>query len=244
MKEKAECWTVNGPGVTVTVPKAGNLLAADCRKEGREAFLAAYPVLMLAHVREEGEDVRSEICRLEAEIRERTVESAGPLEAVFRFDGVHTEDGTEKMPFRIRMYVRADGEIAFDDTFFFLGDSEQDRLAGWGLRFETALTGRPYQRQIRMLTDGEVYRDNPTQLFYWRKHLDPALLAAQQRGETVAAAAELDAIAEDLPRWDRFCLTQDSADRYAIRKKAWEHGCWLDGPQGRRAPGTAAVSDP
>ena len=242
--EEAGSWTVTGPAVVITIPKAGSLLAAECRKEGRAAFRAAYPVLMLAHVREEGEEIRSETCCLKAEIRERALETAGPLETVFRFDGVHIENGTEKMPFRIRMYVRADGEIAFDDTFFFLGDPEQDRLAGWGLRFETSLTGRPYQRQIRLLTDGAMYKDNPTQLFHWRKRLDPALLAAQQRGETVAAAAELDEAAEDLPRWDRFCLTQDSADRYVIRKKAWAQGCWLDGPQGRRAPGTAAVSDP
>lgn len=242
--EETDCWAITGPAVALTVPKAGSLLAAECRKEGREVFRAAYPVLLLAHVREEGEESRSEVCRLKAEIRERSVETAGPLETVFHFDGVHIEDGTEKMPFRIRMYVRADGEIAFDDTFFFLGDPESDRLAGWGLRFETSLTGRPYQRQIRMLTDGTMYKDNPTQLFHWRKRLDPALLAAQHRGVTVDAADELDAAAEDLPRWDRFCLTQDSADRYVIRKKAWEQGCWLDGPQGRRAPGTVAVSDP
>ena len=242
--EETDCWAITGPAVALTGPKTGSLLAAECRKEGREVFRAAYPVLLLAHVREEGEESRSEVCRLKAEIRERSVETAGPLETVFRFDGVHIEDGTEKMPFRIRMYVRADGEIAFDDTFFFLGDPESDRLAGWGLRFETSLTGRPYQRQIRMLTDGTMYKDNPTQLFHWRKRLDPALLAAQHRGVTVDAADELDAAAEDLPRWDRFCLTQDSADRYVIRKKAWEQGCWLDGPQGRRAPGTVAVSDP
>ena len=244
LTEEADRWVVSGPAVSLAVPKDGNLLAAECRKEGREAFRAAYPVLLLSHTREDGEESRSETRSLGAVVRARSVETAGPLETVFRFDGVHLEDGAEKMPFRIRMYVRADGEIAFDDTFFFLGDPEQDRLAGWGLRFETSLTGRPYQRQVRLLTDGEPYRDNPTQLFYWRKHLDPALLASQQRGETVPASADLDALADDLPRWDRFCLTQDSADRFIVRKKACEDACWLDGPQGRRAPGTLAVSDP
>ena len=57
-------------------------------------------------------------------------------------------------------------------------------------------------------------------------------------------AAEWDAVAQDLPRWDRFCLTQDTAQHFSIRKKAWEGGCWLEGVQGRRAPGALAVSDP
>ena len=113
--EEAGSWTVSGPAVTITVPKAGSLLSAECRKEGREVFRAAYPVLMLAHVREEGEEIRSETCCLKAEIRERALETAGPLETVFRFDGVHIEDGTEKMPFRVRMHVYADGSFSFGE---------------------------------------------------------------------------------------------------------------------------------
>ncbi|MBQ8137644.1 MAG: hypothetical protein IJ174_09450, partial [Clostridia bacterium] len=234
---------VRGASVALTVPKAGRDLAVDGR--GREeAFDRVFPVLKLCHAVETEDEAEIRIRSLPAAIKARALEAAGPLEAVFRFEGVHLEDGEEKMPFLVRMYVRSDGEIAFDDTFFFQGDAERDRLAGWGLRFETRLTGRPYQRHIRYLTDAAVYHDHPTQLNHWKRRLDPGLLAAQQRGETVEADADLDAAADDLPRWDHFCLTQEGADHFSIRKKAWEHGCWLEGVQGRRAPGVLAVSDP
>ncbi len=237
-------WRLYGEGIELTVPKSGGSLAEHAVTRDGRVLESVRPVLRLCHVRETEEGSTAETKSLAAEIRCRRPECTGPLETVFCFDGVHPEQGREKMPFRIRMYIRADGELAFDDTFFYQGDPERDRLAGWGLRFETRLRGRPYQRQIRFLTDGAVYRDHPTQLFYWRKHLDPALLAAQQRGETVRETPELDALARDLPRWDRFAMVQDAAEHYRIRKKAWDGGCWLDGAQGRRAPGSMAVSDP
>ena len=242
--EEADAWIVSGRDFSLAVPKSGNLLARDCRRRDAAGFDAVYPVLLLSHESAEGENTRVQTLSLPREIRSRKPEVLGPLETVFLFEGVHLEEGEEKMPFRIRMTVRADGEILFDDTFFFRGDPERDRLAGWGLRFEARFSGRPYQRQIRLLTDGAVYRDSPTQLFYWKKHLDPALLEAQFRGETVEASPELDALAEDLPRWDHFALCQDSADHFCIRKKAWEGGCWLEGVQGRRAPGVMALNDP
>ena len=244
VKETQDGWRILGNEICLTVPKEGNFLATDCRKGEKEAFGRVSPVLRLSHVSEVADSCTVQTRSLPAQIRGRTLETAGPLETVFRFDGVHCEDGQEKMPFRIRMSVRADGSIVFDDTFFFQGEPERDRLAGWGLRFETHLSGRPYQRHIRFLTDAAVYHDNPTQLFYWKKHLDPALLAAQNRGETVEATEEWDTVAQDLPRWDHFCLTQDSAFHFCIRKKAWEGGCWLEGVQGKRAPGVLAVSDP
>ena len=242
--ETQDGWTVRGEEISLTVPRTGNALALNCRRKAVPAFDEAYPVLKLSHVREDENGSTVQTRNLPGEVSSRTLEVSGPLETVFRFDGVHREDGAEKMPFRIRMSIRADGEILFDDTFFFQGDPDRDRLSGWGLRFETRLSGRSYQRHIRFLTDGAVYHDNPTQLFYWKKHLDPALLAAQNRGETVAAAEEWDAVAQDLPQWDHFCLTQDAASHFSIRKKAWEGGCWLDGVQGKRAPGAMAVSDP
>ena len=244
VREVRDGWSVEGTNIRVTVPGQGGNLAVNCLRDGRNAFSAVRPVLMLSHVSGEAENHTVQTCSLPAEIRRREAEAGGPLEAVFRFEGVHVENGIGKMPFRIRMTVRDDGEILFDHTFYYQGDPETDPLAGWGLRFETCFCGCSYQRHIRMLTDGTVYHDHPTQLFYWKKHLDPALLAAQNRGETVEETEELDRIAQDLPRWDHFSLCQDSADHFCIRKKAWEGGCWLEGVHGKRAPGSMAVSDP
>ncbi len=244
ISESGDAWKIEGSGLRMTVPKRGKNIAAECSRMNTCVFDAVHPVLMISHTStgQECETVRTR--SLPWEIRSRKLESSGPLEAVFCFDGVHLEDGCEKMPFRIRMSIRENGDVLFDHTFFFQGDPAADRLAGWGLRFSTGFTGEPYQRHIRFLTDGAVYHDCPTQLFHWKKHLDPALLEAQMRGETVKASEELNAAARDLPRWDHFFLHQDSASHFSIRKKAWEQGCWLDGVHGLRSPGSVALSDP
>ncbi len=244
LTETSDGWTVEGANISVTVPKQGDKLAVNCAVSGYDAFKTVYPVLLINHTRRSGDETASVTRSLPVSITAREAEARGPLETVFLFDGVHLEDGEEKMPFRVRMILKEDGEIQFDHTFFFKGDPQADRLAGWGLKFETCLSGTPYQRHIRFLTDEATYHDNPTQLLYWRKHLDPELLKAQSEGETVPASKELDEVADDLPRWDHFILSQDSADSYSVRKKAWEDGCWLYGQQGRRAPGGMAVSDP
>ncbi|MBQ3760496.1 MAG: hypothetical protein II875_00630 [Clostridia bacterium] len=244
LTQTPEGWTLEGGNARVEVPKSGPSLAVNYARDGREGFASVRPVLLLSHETRKDGDCRTQTRALGAEIRERTVEAEGPLETVFRFDGVHLEDGEEKMPFRIRMSVRADGEIVFDDTFFYKGEPEKDLLAGWGLRFETALCGRTYQRHVRFLTDGAPFHDVATQLFHWRKRLSRELLCAQMNGETVPQSAELDEAASDLPLWDRFVLTQDSDRHFVVSKQTRAGGCLLNGMHGSRAPGAMALSDP
>ena len=243
-EETVDGWRIAGRRLKVFIPKEGDVLARDAELDGRAMFRTAYPVLSLAHETEESGRSMRETVFCPARILRREVEENGPLQVIFRFDGVHLEHGAEKMPFRIRMTLHDNGEIAFDHTFFFRGDMERDRLAAWGLRVETALTGRSWQRQIRLMTDRGIDHDAPTQLFYWKKHLDPALMARQMAGEIILETEELNQLAEDLPRWDHFLLLQDSASRCMIRKKATEKGCWVDGIQGQRSPGGMSVSDP
>ena len=246
--ETPTVWEIRGGRIRLLIPKEGNALATDCTLDGTAMFQRVTPVLSLTHETEEGSGdeliTRTETVPCPAQVTGRKIEEAGPLQVTVRFDGIHPEHGVEKMPFRIRMTVHDDGEIEFDDTFFYQGDPAQDRLGSWGLRFETGLTGAPWQRHIRLMAGRGIDHDAPTQLFHWREHLNPALLAGQMQGEIIPETEQLWRAAAELPRWDRFLLLQDSASRCVIRKKAWAGGCWVDGTQGTRSPGGMAVHDP
>ena len=242
--EREDRWVVAGSRFSMTVPKEGAVLAAEAVLDSTPMFRGIEPVLSLAHESGTSGRMLRETVACGASVRQRQAEETGPLQVTFRFDGVFLEDSLEKMPFRIRMSVHDDGFIGFDYTFFFRGDPDKDRLASFGLRMETALSGRSWQRHIRLMTDREIDHDAPTQLFYWKKHLDPSLLARQLQGECIPETEELERIAGDLPRWDHFLLLQDSAGHCAIRKKALESGCWVEGPQGKRSPGCMSVHDP
>ena len=237
-------WKIAGSRLCMTVPKEGSILAAETMLDGMLMFHGIEPVLSLAHESGTPDRMLQETVACTACIHQRELEETGPLQVTVRYDGVFLEDAQEKMPFRIRMYVHNDGQISFDDTFFFLGDPEKDRLASFGLQLETCLSGRSWQRHIRMMTDKGTDHDTPTQLFYWKKHLDPSLLARQLHGECIPETEELIRIAEDLPKWDHFLLLQDAPGHCVIRKKAWEGGCWVDGVRGKRSPGAMALHDP
>ncbi|MBQ3705990.1 MAG: hypothetical protein II888_05995 [Clostridia bacterium] len=242
--ETPEAWQVGGDRLSLTVPKAENLIMRDVLLDGVKQIDRAWPVLSLAHTEGEGEEEVRRTAALPARIESRTLEEEGPLQAVFRFDGIHLESGERKMPFRIRLYIRGDGKISVDHTFFFEGDPETDRLAALGLRAEVPLAGTGYQRHIRFLTDGAVFHDNVTQLLHWRKLRRTDLLEAQARGEKVEKAPELEEAAADLPRWDRFFLLQDGPSHFMIRKKTVADRCWVTGVHGFRAPGVMEIQDP
>ena len=244
IREEAGGWTVTGQRIHAIIPGEGDFLLRELSLDGCAMADCVWPVLSLAHESAVGEGSRTDVIPCPARITGRVLEEKGPLQAVFRLDGVHLENGREIMPFRIRLYLRDDGDLSFDHTFFFQGEPERDRLAAMGLRFSVPLCGKSYQRHIRYLTDQAVFHDCPTQLFHWKMRLDRELLAAQMRGETVPAAERLDEAAAGLARWNHFLLLQDSAQHYVIRKKTAEDVCWVEGPQGNRAPGTMAISDP
>ncbi len=237
-------WTVHGRRLSLQIPGKGEVLLRDLQLDQQPMITAAWPVLSLAHVSGTAEALRTDVAACPCRITDCELEEAGPLRLVFRFDGVHLEEGTEKMPFRIRLYLQDDGEISFDHTFFYQGDAERDQLAALGLRFTMPVTGASWQRHIRYLTDSFPFHDMPTQLFHWKMRLDPALLAAQMRGETVPADDRLEEAAANLPRWNHFSLTQDAPSHYMIRKRTAEDVCWVEGIHGKAAPGTMAISDP
>ena len=237
-------WLIQGESLCLTVPKAGDDLMRDVKLMGVPQIERAWPLLSLAHVEGEGEEETRRTVSCPARIESRMLEEQGPLQAVFRFDGAHLEAGERKMPFRIRIYLRGDGEISVDHTFFFRGDPETDRLAALGLRMEMPLAGVGYQRHIRFLTDGAVFHDQSTQLYHWRKLRTGKEMAAQARGETLPRSPELDEAAADLPRWDRFLLLQDGPTHFVIRKKTAADRCWVTGVHGSRAPGVMEIQDP
>ena len=105
--EERDGWNVTAGDFRIRVPREGEDLLSACERDGKEMIRSVRPVLRLAHASETEETengrkicvTRTETAELPGVIRSRTLETAGPLEAVFRFDGVHLEEGAEKMPF-------------------------------------------------------------------------------------------------------------------------------------------------
>lgn len=98
-----------------------------------------------------------------------TTEIVGPLETVFRFEGIHVSNtGNEKLPFIIRLFVRAgDSSLHFMHTFIYDGDENKDFLKGLGITFERSMIGEVYNRHVKFTGDHGTFHEVLVGLTSW-----------------------------------------------------------------------------
>jgi len=190
--------------------------------------------------REHGREVR-QISESFGVIRKLTVEQAGPVRAVIKLEGVHRDDadGREWLPFVLRLVFYAGLDtVRMMHTFIYDGRAEEDFVAGLGVRCHVPLEDGPHNRHARFAGDGGGVWIEPVRYHYMTA--GPEAHLRQLRAEPLVPPAH----GGMLPDWSDFQLWQDSADHCVLRKRLGEYGCWVDAAQARRAPGSAALSEP
>ncbi len=231
--------------LSLRIPMGGGLLAEDLRLNGKLLARRAYPVLSLETPVQTEQGPAITVVDCPAVIQSVEAEEVGPLEAVFRFSGVHQSGGADKMPFQIRLYVNAgSAEMRFEHTFFYGGDEETDFLKSMGIRFDAVLAGKTHQRHVKLATDRNVFHEVATMLNSNYPRLPVDMLRAQIDGEMhdYAGNADVENATANLPVWDRYTLCQDSAQHYVIRKQTQPECCMIDCQHGGRARGAMAIA--
>lgn len=233
--------------VTVCIQKDGRHLFTAVEKDGRTYLRDAEAVLIL----EEPFSYQGNPARMEKDYVSRiesvTVEEAGSLRAVIRYDGIHrAASGEERFPFIIRMEIGYDKSvIKFMHTFLYDGDENKDFLKGMGIRFASPMKGEVYNRHVKFAGDHGVFHEALVPLTAWKPRLDPALYRRQMAEERLALSGEerglVGQVLKDVPVWSEYDLYQDSVSHFGIRKKQeGEDLCYIDCLHGYRAPGAGA----
>lgn len=249
VEEAADGWHVDAGWITLNICKPGSdCLAADVHLEGRLRVTHITPVFLLERRAQQpdGEDIH--VRRTCSRVQNVVIESAGPLECVVKYTGYY-EEREKLMPFVIRMYVGLDAEdIRFDHTFIYSGVEERDFLKGMGLRFQTPLTGAAYNHHAKFVTEWGVFHEPCVLMESRLPRTGPAMKIRQLAGENLhydegSPEAEVAAhVAGDVPMWNKYAMTQLTADSYMLQKRTKPGRCMLDIRTGRRAPGAMAVS--
>ena len=242
-------WRIGAGRVTLTVCRAGSdCLAADVCLDGRQRVSRITPVFLLERRTQhpDGEDIR--VRRIPIRVETAEIECAGPLECVVRYTGCYDAPDA-RMPFVIRMYVGLDaGDIRFDHTFVYHGVEERDFLKGMGLRFHAPLSGAAYNHHVKFMTDAGVFHEPAILMESRIPRTGSAMKEVQLRGGNLSfpagtPEAELaERVAADLPVWNRYALTQLTADSWALQKRTRPGRCMLNCRYGRRTDGAMAVS--
>ena len=241
--EKGDHYQVDSGRITLSVPKAGTDIL--CRKvclNGVPRLSAVTPVFQLERREEEQEDEVIRVRHCQSRIEKVTVETAGPVLLVVKYAGIYW-GAMQLMPFVIRMTVGLNSdEIQWENTFFYNGAEDRDFVKGFGLRFDTALMGHPWNRHIRYGIDQDVFHEQAQYLYSYHPRTTVEMRQAQMEGMLLEKTELIEAASKELPVWNRYLLTQLTADSFQIGKQTKKECCVVDVQRGHRAPGTLSVT--
>lgn len=245
--EKGEGYVIYAGSMQLHILGKGSNLIDTCIINGETRIRNVTPVLLLENPLELPEGKARLTRKYQGEIDKLTIEEAGDLMAVLKYEGSHKdENGTRKLPFIIRMTVSAGvQDIHFMHTFLYDGDENQDYLKGLGIAFEAAMQGEMYNRHVKFMGDYGVIHEELAALRSWRPRIPAEIYATQNRGEQLTLTGQEKELADKVlaatPYWSEYRLCQDSASHFSIQKKiAADNCCFIDCIHGSRTRGGAA----
>lgn len=226
--------------------KSSKSLVENVTWDGKQFTNNAYPVFLLERRDENQEQFNIKQTFHRGAIDKVDIEESGPLQCILRFSGTHLSEDDCSMPFIIRMYINLDSkDIRFVHTFLFDGVEERDFLKGMGIRFEVPLKGNPYNRHIKFVTDSDKCLHEASMMLV-SKFPPPKYdyLKMQMQGQPVEIDPKSDPLdlANNLPIWNRYCLTHDSAANFTIKKQTENSCCEIDVLNGGSTDGTMSVT--
>jgi hypothetical protein len=237
--------------MVVRFEQSGQRVLSWVRQQGRTA-LESGELVLLRQDRASSADSTQLIQELfRSRVERVTVEQRGPSRAVVKVEGRHahgaTPDGRQWLPFTLRFYFYAGGEVMrILHTIVFDGDESRDFIRGIGLRFRVPMADALHDRHIRFAgEDDGLFGEAVRGLTGLRR--DPGIGArqAQVAGQAVPAIAPVVSnLLQYIPAFGDWTLTQANADGFIIRKRTTEGHAWLDSGQGRRAAGLGFVGGP
>ena len=186
--------------------------------------------------------------RFESSVESVVVEQSGPVRAVVRISGKHTNTkGKAWLPFTVRLYFYAGAEnVRMMHTFVYDRDGQHDYIAGLGVRFRVPLRDASYDRHVRFAGEsGGALSEAVKGITGLRRDPGAAVRAAQIAGTKLPDPATWDQRVttrlQYIPEWGDYTLSQLSADGFTVKKRTKKGYGWIAVDQGKRAPGLGYV---
>jgi len=226
--------------------RKGSNIVDVISRSGRETLRAGKLVLLRQDRAASSGDAQVRQETFESAIDKVTVEQRGPVRAVIKVDGKHSNGTREWLPFTLRLYFYAGAEsLRVLHTIVFDGDESKDFIRGIGLRFSAPITDELHDRHVRFVGDQGLFGEAVRGLTGLRR--DPGAGARKNQVEGAAAGAISPVVTERLkyiPAFGDWTLLQPNANSFTIRKRTADGHAWLDSGQGRRASGLGYVGGP
>ncbi|HVS72916.1 MAG TPA: Tat pathway signal sequence domain protein [Phycisphaerae bacterium] len=186
----------------------------------------------------------------ESDIQKVTVEQTGPVRAVVKIEGVHTQSGPlagearKWLPFVVRLYFYAGQEpVRVVHTIVFDGDQDKDFIKGLGITFDVPMREQSQNRHVRFAnSNGGVWAEPLQQVLGRGRGAGIGGTGANQiEGERLPNFPE--GVAAENAEWDSFRLLQLSSEGFTLDKRTNPKSSWVNVNEGQRAAGYGFIGD-
>lgn len=235
----------------ITFAKSGAYLVKSIEAAGKEVARNGRLVCSLEDRSREDERIVS-YHDFQSKIESVVLEKSGPVLAVVKVDGKHSDGERDWLPFSVRFYVYDNvAAIKMVHSIVYDGEQSTDFISGLGVEFGIPLREEMHNRHIRFAGEnGGLWGEAAKPLSGRRFLTHPSsknLLADQFEGKRTPNQAEYNPagqkLVSDWADWDDFRLTQLTPDGFDIRKRTNDDSRWIGTAGGNRAEGYVQAGD-
>lgn len=223
------------------ISKNSSNLFTEFKANGKTILQNAKAVLVLQQLVSSGTKDKSYVSKISS----YKIEQQGNLQVIVKYEGVHSADNEDKLPFVIRLKLGLDSDrLDFVHTFLYDGDEEKDMLKGIGVSVDAPLKGELYNRHVKFEGDNGGFHEVMAHLVSWIPRVPEYVNKAQLNGEKLSLqgndAETVGKVMQAMPFWSEYDLCQQSSTNFNVRKKIIDDNCcYLDCLQGVRTQGGA-----
>jgi len=188
----------------------------------------------------------------ESKIETVTLEKSGPVLAVVKVEGVHSNGVREWLPFTVRFYIyKGVAPIRMVHSIIYDGEQSEDFISGLGVEFTLPLREEIHNRHVSFAGEnGGLWSEAAKPLSGRRVLRSPSsqnVLADQVAGKRTPNQSEVDPAGQKLIRdwadWSDYRLEQLTPDGFTIRKRTNAQSRWIGTAGGNRAEGYVQAGD-
>jgi len=245
--ETADTIEVDTGVIHAVLERKGDALIRSITRDGREIARAGR---LVCRVQDRADAAAVRTAAFTGEITAVTVEQTGPVRAVVKIEGRHAGGGRRWLPFVVRLYFHAGGDmVRLMHTIIYDGDAQKDFISGLGVTFAVPLQGELHDRHVRFSgQEAGLFCEAVRGVTGLRRDPGAAVREAQTAGRATPALAQWNrGVVEKLQyvaAYADWTLLQANADGFQIRKRTRDGFTWLDSAQGQRAGGLGYIGTP
>ncbi|RZA31903.1 MAG: Tat pathway signal sequence domain protein, partial [Lysobacteraceae bacterium] len=243
LRESTESIVISAGELAWTLPRNGEVLVRSATRAGRVTMQN----LKLVALRQDGPQLETSgsVARkaFTSKITKVTVEQTGPVRAVVKFDGMHSDGTRDWLPFSVRLYFYSGSDsVRIVHSFIYDGDPEKDFIAGLGVTAQVPMSDQTYDRHVRFSGEGVgVWGEAVRPVTGLRRDPGQAYKDAQVAGKALPPLVGMAKAVQDglqwIPEWGDFTLAQLSPDGFTLQKRLRAGRAWIDANAGTRSKG-------